>query len=138
MYPSEQAIMVWLWMKAAAHALADIEHACRNNATPSEDDRLHKPFSETCQKSYQYALENWDQVVSRMSTYSGSYCGHGRYYLGYDVTIQSRKVTAKYRETEVTVTMSEIKHLIEYMLTAPEMEERQLTMLKMLAEHPTK
>jgi len=130
----EDLIKQWLWMQAAAFALQDINNHCSHFATPQEDDRRKQPWSETCRKSYEYALEHWEFVLSRASTCCGASSGHGRYDLGFDVTMQGKKATAKYRNVEVTVTMAEIKRLIERMLKAPEMEERQMTMFDMLVE----
>ena len=130
----DDLIKQWLWMKAAAQALTHIEHAVRNLATPSEHDRRFEPFETTCRRSYEYALNHWEETVKHISEYSGSSAGNGRFFLGHDVTTQKNKTTAKYRDIEVTVTMTEIRRLIEYMLKAPEMEERQMTMFDMLVE----
>lgn len=128
----DDLIKQWLWMQAAAYALEHIAWACKNLAVPSEDDRRIQPWAETLRITYEYALAHWDKIQKPI--YSGSFSGHCRYDLGRDVEIKNQTVTATYRTTEVTLTMNEIRRLIEHMLKAPEMEERQITMFDMLVE----
>jgi len=133
--PNDDAIRTWLWMRAMNSACNEIWRCCKNAAVPDEKDRRFMKFEDLLEKSYQYALDHWDETIHRASSLSGSASGENHYCTGCWINADHRGVTAEFRNRglTVTITYSEVRHFIERLLRPPTVEERQMTMLEILS-----
>lgn len=127
-------IRQWVWMDTMAFACHEILHDCKYEVVANERERLDMPWDELCEKSFRYALKNWDSCVRhRKSRCSGSHSGHNHYSLGYAFDTSTKGFTGRYKSLEVTITYDEARKFVENMLSPESLENRQMTMLDLLA-----
>ena len=121
----------WLYMDTMNYAIETLVSRARTKIYKPKDynDYKFEDWVEIQGKIFAYILENWE-TPSRQ----GMGSGHDRYSIGYNRTIEGKDVVGKYKDIEVVITWAEVKRFISKVLEKPDVEERQMDLLELLAE----
>ena len=130
----DDLIRKWLWMQGMNYALEQVKWHVKPYLYPMEKENEWRYEEwETMQKNiFTYALEHWPSF-----SFSGRHSGHSKYDIGWDVSISSGMVTSTYKNMTVEIKWPEVKRFIQKMLK-PDMEDRQMDLIELLAMEVTK